>query len=125
MNAVRSAARDLRLRIERDEKLGSLEECAAACVSLDDALTAFDGHSITQSDGVYPTCCRRICTTSGGWLGMWSRCEVCGAEIRDALGPMSSPFLRRGNAFVMVPGEKMVELFGEKNWFVAHEGDRP
>lgn len=125
MNPVREAARDLRLRIKRGEKLQSLEEAAAACVTLDEALTVFDGHSLKCEDGMYPTCCRRQCEVSGSWLGMYAKCGVCGAEIRDALGPMSSPFLERGNSSVSSPSEKMVELFGTKNWIVMHEGDRP
>lgn len=125
MNQVREQARALRLRIESGKMLESIEEAASHCVTFDDALTAFDGHTLHDAEGFKPTCCRRQCTVRAGWLGSTAKCEVCGAEIRDAVGPMSSPFLERGNSFVTTPSDKFIELFGERSWIVMHEGARP
>lgn len=125
MTPVRESARALRLRIEAGERL-SMDEAVAACVTFDDAIGIFERiEEEPDKPGVFPVCCGKRCEVSGGWLGMYARCGTCGAEIRDALGPMSSPFLERGNAWVTMPGEKMVEMFGTRNWIVMHEGARP
>lgn len=124
MNAIRQSAKQVRAHVAGGG-LFTVEELAAKCVTLAEALTVFDGAPVETPEGIYPECCGGRAETSCGFLGSKVRCEKCGAEIRDALSPLYSPFLERGNSFVTVPGDELIELLGERNWIVMHEGDRP
>jgi len=123
MNAIRSAARDLRLFIESGGTL-SLEEAVTKCVTRDEALTTF-GYTQDEDDSVRVFCCGEPATITGGIFGAKVHCPRCGADARDATSPMFSPFLERGSGHITIPSEKWMALFGDRNWIVMHEGDRP
>lgn len=124
MNPVREKARAVRLRIEAGGLL-SMVDAVAACVTFKDALSAFDGCRENDEGRHVPLCCGGDTEVNGNWLGQIAKCPRCNAEIRDAIGPFSSPFLERGNSFVSIPSEEFIKLFGDRNWIVMHEGDRP
>lgn len=123
MNAIRQAARELRLFIDSGGRL-SMEEAAAKCVTRDDALTAFDATE-DDADGVRVVCCGQPAQITDGIFGAKIHCGKCGADARDATSPMWSPFLERGNSYMTMPSEKFLALFGDRNWIVMNEGDRP
>jgi hypothetical protein len=105
-----------------------MDECVAACVTFEEALTVFASSRVLDGDDaglIKPICCGADVDCSGSWLGSKATCPRCGAEIRDAVAPMTSPFLERGNSFVTVPSEEFIKLFGDRTWIVMHEGDRP
>jgi hypothetical protein len=120
---IRERTKALRERIERGDML-TIEEAVSACVTLNEALGVFSGEPRFDGGDVYPICCGVEIKCEGGFFGMVARCPKCKAEIRDALGPMSSPFLERGNSFVTVPSEEFVKMFGDRYWIAMHEGER-
>jgi hypothetical protein len=119
---VRSAARELRLRIEGGERL-SLDEAVAACVTREDALSVFE-RTEDREDGTYVFCCGGPATITGGIFGEKVECPRCKARVVDATGPMFSPLLERGNSYLTIPSEEWMARFGERTWLVMHEGNR-
>lgn len=120
---VRAAARALRLRIESGERL-TLEEARAACVTMQDALLAFD-RTEDAGDETRVFCCGEPAQVVGGLFGVKVGCPRCGAKAVEATSPMYSPFLERGNSYITTPSKQWVEAFGVRTWLVMHEGDRP
>ena len=124
MSELREMTRERRLRIDAGERF-DIETVATWCCSLSEALHVFSDAPEEVDEDIFPRCCGERCETSGGFFGGRSECKKCGAKIVDALSPMCSPILERGNSYVTLPGEKLVELLGERHWLAMHEGDRP
>lgn len=124
MNALRTATRERRLKLDAGERF-DMETVIGWGVTLDEALTVFSDPPDNADDGIWPRCCGSRATVTSGLMVGAAECETCHARIVDALAPMSSPILERGNAWVSVPGEKLVERMGVRYWLVMHEGDRP
>ncbi|HEY3496832.1 MAG TPA: hypothetical protein VGK73_19170 [Polyangiaceae bacterium] len=123
MNPIRESARALRLRIDAGERL-DLDEAVSHCVTMAEALTAFD-RTEEDEEGTRVFCCGKPATITSGIFGAKVDCPTCGAHAVDATSPMFSPLLERGNAYITVPSEEWCAKFGERNWLVMHEGDRP
>lgn len=125
MDQIRARARSMRLHFEAGGRFTD-EDVLAAGVTLDEALTVFSGghEEDAEHDGIFPVCCGTRCSVSGGIFGGRATCRTCGAEVRDMLSPLDSPILERGNAYVTVPGDKLIERLGKRHWLVTHEGNR-
>lgn len=123
LSPLRATARALRTRVESGSLL-SMDEISAAAVTLSEAMRVFTEEPLDNDDGIFPKCCGQSCECSGGLLGGRATCTVCSAEIVDLLAPMDSPILKRGNSYLTMPGEELIKLFGERHWFVMHEGAR-
>jgi len=122
-NDIRAAARALRLRIEGGERL-SMEEARAACVTRDEALSIFD-RTEDRDDVIAVFCCGEPASICGGLFGYKVGCPHCGALAVDAISPMYSPFLERGNSYITTPSKEWCDSFGDRTWLVMHEGNRP
>ena len=123
MNPVRKAARETRQHIARGGTY-TLQEAVARCVSMADALKAFDS---THDDegGTAVLCCGAPANITAGLFGAKVECPRCHAKAVDATSPMFSPLLERGDSYITIPSDEWLSQFGDKTWLVMHEGDRP
>lgn len=124
LNPIRAAARSRRAFLDGGGQY-TIEEARAQCVTMREALLAFDATE-DQADGIRITCCGAPARITSGILGAKVECPRCGAKAVDATSPLWSPFLPResGSVRVYIPSKEWVDAFGERCWFVMHEGNR-